>query len=51
MFDLEKKARKRIARRLGEIKDEQFSQQEMQKEILGIQDRNWELHIRAERIN
>lgn len=51
MFDLEKKARKRIARRLGEIKDEQFSQQEMQKEILGIQDRNWELHIRADRIN
>lgn len=51
MFDLDQKARKRIARRLGEIKDEEFSQQEMQKEILRIQDRNWELHIRAERIN
>jgi len=51
MFDLEQKVRKRITKRLGEKKDKEFSQQEMQKEILRIQDRNWKLHIRAERIN
>jgi hypothetical protein len=51
MFDLDQKIRKRIAKRLGEKKDKEFSQQEMQKEILRIQDRNWKLHIRAERIN
>ena len=51
MFDLEQKVRKRIAKRLGEKKDKEFSQHQMQKEIIRIPDRHWQLHIRAERIN
>ena len=51
MFDLEQKVRKRIAKRLGENKDREFSQHEMQTEITRIPDRHWQLHIRAERIN
>ena len=50
MFDLGRKARKLIGNRLGEKKKKDYSQEEMQREILRLPDKHWDLHIRAKRI-
>jgi len=51
MFDLGKKARKLLENRLGGKGNQNYSQVEMQREILRLSEQDWDLHIRAKRID
>lgn len=51
MFDLDQKMRELIGKRIGTANKEDLRHSEMQREILRIRDRQWQLHVRAERMD